>query len=299
MPREDVHKVLLDAALRDTSEVAELGDKFLKGLYKGVVEPDKVLDRAHYGRSVKHHAENRALIDYYYLLSLYHYRRSDLYLAGVCLGRALHYIHDSSLEYREKAEHAYVEHEMRRLVKDGVNLQRICTPLLNSKHFTSAREVAREVVCKAYERSVDYLKKFVKELREPIDVKEIRKEYRRARLLKVTALLLLVTSLLASLLAFPYVIFMLERGLFLDFLLLSTPFPLLTSMASVMTLYKAGRLKIKHLILLSLASLIPILRFFVLLSLVLSIADYVPDAYIKAMKIGIARIRIKNFRTAY
>lgn len=258
MPREDVHKLLLDAALRDTSEVAELGDKFLKGLYKGVVEPDKVWDRTYRGRSVKHHAENRTLIDYYYLLSLYHYRRKDPYLAGICLGRALHYIHDSSLEYREKAEHVHVEHEMRRLVKDGMDLRKVCTPSSNSKHSTSAREV----VCKAYEKSVDYLKRFVKELRESMDVEEVRKEYRKARLLKATALLLLVISLLASLLAFPCIIFMLERGLFSDFLLLSTPFPLLTSIASVITLYKARRLKLKHLILLSLASLIPILRFF-------------------------------------
>ena len=103
MPGEEVHKAVLDAALHDVPEVVRPSKEFLNGLYRGVAEPDKVLDEVEVCRGkdekkvcsrrpAKHHGGDdevvNKLIEYYYLLSLYHYKLADTppkHFASACL----------------------------------------------------------------------------------------------------------------------------------------------------------------------------------------------------------------------
>jgi len=300
MPGEDVHRALLDATLRRVPEVAELGKEFLDGLYRGVVEPDKVLDTTLHGHPVKHHAENSALINYYYLLSFYHYRRGDPYVAGICLGRAFHYIHDSSIMYREEAEHVRIEYDMKELIKYGVDMQRLC----NTSSAVKQHMKAVETFCTAYRKSVDTLKSFAEEIRKPIDIEKIRKRYRRARLLKASASLALFALFLLTMYIF-FTIYIIELGLELGFLFLHMiALHMIVALILLLpTFYmasRAGRFKLRHFILLAIASLIPP-HFMALLLLALLVAfSYIPDAYIDAMKAGIAKpFGVTNVRTAY
>jgi hypothetical protein len=289
MPSEDVHRALLDTALRRVPEVAELGKEFLDGLYRGVAEPDKVLDTTLHGHPVKHHTKNSALINYYYLLSFYHYRRGDPYAAGICLGRALHYIHDSSIMYREEAEHARIEHDMKKLIKDGIDMQRLC----NTSSAVKQHMKAVEAFCTAYRKSVDVLKSFAEEIHKPIDIEEIRKRYRRARLLKAVASLLLFMLFLFDM----YIIYMF---LAVDVMELKFGFLFLHMIVAFISAFfmsgGTGRFKLRHFIPLAVASLIPL----TLLLLALLIISSIPDAYIDAMKAGIAKtFGVTNVRTAY
>jgi hypothetical protein len=295
MPGEDVHKALLDIALHRVPEVVGLGKEFLEGLYRGVVEPDKVLDTTFGGHPIKHHAENNALINYYYLLSLYHYRRGDPYVAGICLGRALHYVHDSAIMYREEAEHARIEHDMKKLVKNGVDVQRLC----NTSSTAGQQTKAVEAFCTAYRRSVDMLKSFAEEISKPINIEEVRKRYRRARLLKALASLLLFTLSLLTMYIFFFTHIM-ESELVFSFLFLHMIVTLILLLPTFYMASRAGRFKLRYFIPLVIASLIPP-HFIVLLLLALLIAfSYVPDAYIDAMKVGIAKtLYVTNVKTAY
>jgi hypothetical protein len=293
MPGEDVHRALLDATLRRVPEVAELGKEFLDGLYRGVAEPDKVLDTTLHGHPVKHHAENNVLINYYYLLSLYHYRRGDPYVAGICLGRAFHYIHDSSIMYREEAEHVRIEYDMKKLIKDGVDTQRLC----NTSSAVKQHMKAVEAFCTAYRKSVDTLKSFAEEIRKPIDIEKIRKRYRRARLLKASASLALFALFLFTMYIF-FTIHIIE--LELGFLFLHMIVTLILLLPTFYMASRAGRFKLRHFIPLAIASLIPP-HFMALLLLALLVTfSYIPDAYIDAMKTGIAKpFGVTNVRTAY
>jgi len=129
MPGEEVHKAILDAILHDVPEVMRFGKEFLDGLYRGVVELDKVPDEVEVCRGkdekrrcskkpAEHHGGNdevvNKLIEYYYLLSLYYYKRNDPYLSGIAFGRTLHYIHDSSFMYTGVAEHNVQEERMKK-----------------------------------------------------------------------------------------------------------------------------------------------------------------------------------------
>jgi len=73
VPGEEVHKAVLDAALRDVPEVMRLNKEFLDGLYRGVVEPDKVPDEVEVCRGkdekrrcskkpAKHHGDNDEVV---------------------------------------------------------------------------------------------------------------------------------------------------------------------------------------------------------------------------------------------
>ena len=295
MPGEDVHRVLLDAALRRVSEVAELGKEFLDGLYRGVAEPDKVLDTTLHGHPVKHHTKNNALINYYYFLSLYHYRRGDPYVAGICLGRALHYVHDSSIMYREEAEHARIEYDMKKLIKDVVDVQRLC----NTSSAVKQHIKAVEAFCTAYRKGVDVLRSFAGEIRKPIDIEKIRKRYRRARLLKAVAVLVLFTLFLLTMYIF-FTIRIMELELVFSFLFLHMIVTLIPLLPTLYMASRAGRFKLRHFIPLAVASLIPP-HFIALLLLALLITfSYIPDAYVDAMKAGIAKtFGVTNIRTAY
>lgn len=143
MPGEDVHKVILDTALQEVPEVTRLSKEFLDGLYRGVVEPDKLVDevkvcRSREGRGkevrevcsrgiAKHHGDDEVVerLINYYLLSLYHYRRRDPHLSGITLGRALHYIQDSSFMYAGVGEHKVQEERMEEVIARGVDVEKL------------------------------------------------------------------------------------------------------------------------------------------------------------------------------
>jgi hypothetical protein len=298
MPAKEVHRTALDAAPHDVSEVLRFDREFLDGLYRGVAEPDKMLDRTSHGHPVKHHVENKVLIDYYYLLSLYHYRRGDPYTAGICLGRALHYIHDNAIAYCEEAEHVRIEHDMRELAKGEANMKRLC-----NTSSAIVKHKAVEALCTAYRKSIDTLKSFAEEVYKPIDVEKVRKRYRRARLIKVLASAALFTLSLFTMYMSLFIIHEIELGIELGFALLSLYMIIAILVAPLPTLYMAsrtGRFKLRRSTPLAIASLIPPHFIALLLLALLIIFSYIPDAYIDAMKAGVAKTSgVTNIRTAY
>jgi hypothetical protein len=198
MPAEEVHRTVLDVASHDVSEVLRFGKEFLDGLYRGVVEPDKVLDEVEVCRGkdekrrcskrpAKHHGDNdevvNKLIEYYYLLSLYYYKRNDPYLSGISLGRTLHYIHDSSFVYTGVAEHNVQEERMRKIVTGNTNIKDLCKNVDVESKTTSSDVI--ESLCIMYRRSVDTLKRFINDIsKTPTreEIEEIEKEKRRVAL---------------------------------------------------------------------------------------------------------------------
>jgi hypothetical protein len=198
MPAEEVHRTVLDVASHDVSEVLRFGKEFLDGLYRGVVEPDKVPDEVEVCRGkdekrrcskrpAKHHGDNdevvNKLIEYYYLLSLYYYKRNDPYLSGISLGRTLHYIHDSSFVYTGVAEHNVQEERMRKIVTGNTNIKDLCKNVDVESKTTSSDVI--ESLCIMYRRSVDTLKQFINDIsKTPTreEIEEIEKEKRRVAL---------------------------------------------------------------------------------------------------------------------
>ena len=195
MPGEEVHKAILDAILHDVPEVMRFGKEFLDGLYRGVVELDKVPDEVEVCRGkdekrrcskkpAEHHGGNdevvNKLIEYYYLLSLYYYRRNDPYLSGIAFGRTLHYIHDSSFMYTGVAEHNVQEERMRKIVTGDTNIKDLCKNI-DVKSKTTSSDVI-ETLCIMYRRSVDTLKQFINDISKTPTRKEIEKKKRRATL---------------------------------------------------------------------------------------------------------------------
>jgi ABC-type multidrug transport system fused ATPase/permease subunit len=177
MPDEDVHKIILDAALHDVSELSKLGREFLDGLYRGVAEPDKVFDEVEVCRGkdgkeicsrrpVKHRDGDvevvNKLIEYYYLLSLYYYRRSDPYLSGIALGRTLHYTQDSSFMHTGIAERSVQEERMKKIIAESTDIKDICRRV-NVESKTVSLDII-ESLCIMYRRSVDTLNQFINEI---------------------------------------------------------------------------------------------------------------------------------------
>jgi hypothetical protein len=118
MPSWRVHKTL---ALRTS---AGLPKEVVKGLLRGVVEPDVVTDR----KVVCKHSRCRAisirhragipwgLVEYYFNLTCFYRARGDLHAAGRALGRAPHYIHDGAVK-TTRDSHDEIEKEMDKLVE--------------------------------------------------------------------------------------------------------------------------------------------------------------------------------------
>jgi hypothetical protein len=230
VPGEEVHKAILDAILNDVPEVMRFGKEFLDGLYRGVVEPDKVPDEVEVCRGkdkrrrcskkpAKHHGGNdevvNKLIEYYYLLSLYYYRRNDPYISGISLGRTLHYIHDSSFVYTGVAEHDVQEERMRKIVTEATNIKDLCKNV--DVEFKTTSSDVIESLCIMYRRSVDTLKQFINDISETPtreEIEEIEKEKRRVAL-EATALTFLVLADIALFL----LIFFFGSIIFLAFIL--------------------------------------------------------------------------------
>jgi len=234
VPGEEVHKVILDATLNDVPEVMRFGKEFLDGLYRGVVELDKVPDEVEVCRGkdekrrcskkpAKHHGGNdevvNKLIEYYYLLSLYYYKRNDPYISGISLGRTLHYIHDSSFMYTGVAEHNVQEERMRKIVTGDTNIKDLCRNVDVESKTTSSDVI--EPLCIMYRRSVDTLKQFINDVsKTPTreEIEEIEKEKRRVAL-EAIALTFLVLADIALFVLIPFFFESLGLIIFLAFIL--------------------------------------------------------------------------------
>lgn len=262
-------------------------------MYRDIVEPDIVLDRKVRGHPVKYHAENKALIDYYYTLALYCYRRGDSFIAGICLGRAMHYIHDGALVYHKEADHKRIEYEMKSLIRNS-DIQTICSTASTTWRYT----VAETALCEGYRKSINLLRSFIEEVRRPIDIEGIRKRYKRVKTLKIlVTLTLFILTLLSSATSLATAV-ILEKALLCAILL----HVFSTFIATLLTLHmagKTGRLRLRHVIPMIIASLIPP-HTLALFSLTLLIASYRPEIYIDAMKAGVAKtLDVPDVKTAY
>ncbi|MFZ8837586.1 MAG: hypothetical protein ACO2PM_01355 [Pyrobaculum sp.] len=160
MPSWRVHRTL---ALQTS---AGLSKEVVKGLLKGVVEPDVVADgrvmcKHKHCRAVRirHHAGvPRGLVEYYFNLACFYRARGDLHAAGRALGRALHYIHDGAVKTRRWLllnVHDEVEQEMERLVDALPDLCLGVTARRSNK--------AAEALCFAYVESRRLVERFISE----------------------------------------------------------------------------------------------------------------------------------------
>jgi hypothetical protein len=211
MPGEDAHRFILDAALHGVPEVRGLGSGFLEGLYRGVVEPDKVVDEVEVCRDsvereackrepIKHYTDSeylKELIDYYYLLSIYYYGCGDPYLSGIALGRALHYVHDRTFAYIGVGERDIQEERMREIIGRGVDIGDLCRDADIKSKTESFNQV--EPLCIMYKRSIDMLSQFIGEISKTLTSEEIeRLKKHRERVARLRPLWVLALIIAAS-----------------------------------------------------------------------------------------------------
>uniref|UniRef100_A0A7J3QF04 Uncharacterized protein n=1 Tax=Ignisphaera aggregans TaxID=334771 RepID=A0A7J3QF04_9CREN len=220
MPSWSIHRLVLSQALQDVCRELSLDSldrEFLKSLYRGVVEPDKVPDRVvryrlRIGRSsrvkistrigyAKHHTVDKTLISYYYYLALYYARRENKMLSGLALGRAIHYAQDSAIKTRKYMlvdVHNEVEKELEALTKNlRKDIQELCRDLKLDKRSSSTQDI--EALCISYTQTIEILKNFFIELKQSIDIKKLWKRIWITRTLKtITALTLITTPLLLN-----------------------------------------------------------------------------------------------------
>jgi len=153
VPSWRVHRAL---ALQTS---AGLSKDVVKGLLKGVVEPDVVADRKVACRrkrcrivNVRHHAGVQwGLVEYYFNLACYYRARGDLRTAGRALGRAMHYIHDGAVA---RDNHDKIEREMDELVE---KLPDLC------KNEAKRSNEAVDALCFAYFESRRLIERFMAE----------------------------------------------------------------------------------------------------------------------------------------
>jgi hypothetical protein len=104
---------------------------------------------------MRHHAGvPRGLVEYYFNLACFCRARGDLHLAGVALGRALHYIHDGAVKTAGRA-HYEIEKEMDKLVKA---LPHLCNGVVARRS-----DKAVEALCYAYLESKRLVERFMEE----------------------------------------------------------------------------------------------------------------------------------------
>ena len=156
MPSWHVHRAL---ALYVS---AGLSEKAVKGLLDGVVEPDVVADRKVVRRrrrcrivNVHHHAGAPwDLMEYYFNFACSYRARGDLYMAGVALGRALHYIHDGTVKATGDV-HDEIEREMGKLIEK--------LPGLCKDEVAKRSSKAAEAPCSTYLQSRRPIERFMTE----------------------------------------------------------------------------------------------------------------------------------------
>jgi len=156
-------------------------------LYRGVVEPDKVVDEVEVCREdverkackrepINHYTDSeylKELTDYYYLLSIYYYRRGDFHLSGIALGRALHYVHDSTLVYTGVGERNVQEERMREIIGRDVDIGNLCRDTDIELGTKSSNLV--EPLCAMYKSSIDMLRQFISEVSKTLTSEEIER----------------------------------------------------------------------------------------------------------------------------
>jgi len=171
---------------------------FLKGLFQGVVEPDKLLDFIKGERLVpvkQHDGINYTLVKYYLHLALYFYRKGDTYSSGRALGRALHYVQDGVIKRRRwlRDVHEDIENSIDFLVRN--ELQNIINNCIKVKVKVSSNP--REALCSAVAESYNVLSWFIHELENPLDARKLLRRLKTIKFLKYTVSTFLACLLLA------------------------------------------------------------------------------------------------------
>jgi len=219
--RWNTHRRILSSVLRSVDY--EFPAAFVRGLLKGIIEPDSIPDyvyiavrrrRRRYTKAVparQHGGVDPALVKYYTHLALYHYRRGELYDAGRALGRAIHYLQDGVLKRTKWLIldiHERLEEEVDQLSQSSLSeLMKACTRI--DVKIKISNEPS-EVLCYAIKNTYNVLKWFTSELEKDIDKASVMKRVRRARLIKtlvgsilaLSGLGLLVLNFIASIFLF-------------------------------------------------------------------------------------------------
>ncbi len=183
--------------MRALAQARRLGitfaEELVQGLLRGIIEPDEKPDfryitvtryrrRRVYTctieRRIPHHDIVGTAIDdvtrgdfirYYVYLASYLYRRGQYYDSGRALGRAIHYVQDSTIPYTEN--HEELENDIERCLKS-----KICN------------ETAIKIVNEAYEKTLEIIKLFYEIIStEPSQehINMLKSRIRKIRTLKI------------------------------------------------------------------------------------------------------------------
>lgn len=210
MPSWSAHRGITLAALSELGGSA-LSAELVEYLLEGVVDPDRVPDRESRLRLsrrgsvtasmsyARHHEYQRDLIEYYFNLALYYYRRGDRKKSMLMLGRSLHYAQDGSLSRKRLLVidvHDAEEDVMNRLAENPQRVLDLCREVAVEGKEVSSR--GDEAVCIAVEKTKSTLKRFNEELGKAVNVKALEKKVMKIRLLKGLSALALITLALAN-----------------------------------------------------------------------------------------------------
>lgn len=94
------HTRILKLVLEITGK--DLEQELIKGLFRGIVEPDRLpdYDIKRRGFVKQHDTLVKKLVKYYVKLAIYLYNKGEIEKAGIALGRAIHYAQDLVLKTR-------------------------------------------------------------------------------------------------------------------------------------------------------------------------------------------------------
>ncbi|MEM0027822.1 MAG: hypothetical protein QXD38_07865 [Ignisphaera sp.] len=219
MPSWSIHRLITSSVV---DEVRRLGyscsEEFLRGVYEGVVDPDRSPDiesvtrvRVRRGKLyireqktyARHHGASKSIIDYYYNLSLYYARRGDLCKSGFMLGRALHYAQDYPLKRRKWLIldiHEKLEGEIEEIADDVIN-KGFCRDsedvAKDVKKILKQSTKPEQVLCTSYRASKAMIMQYLNELREEVDKKKLAKAVRTVKTVKWLSGLVLWTATFA------------------------------------------------------------------------------------------------------
>lgn len=209
MPPWKVHNKITMAAIDSLRKELPTGLSrwFLNGIFEGIVDPDKTPDKEFrvskrrgktriYTAYVAHHYPSRALIEYYFNLSLYYIKRWGYeFEAGFMLGRALHYAQDgafSKKRYLILDVHDREEEIMNRLVASSQSIGEFCkTVFVGNKRRSSKAE---EAICIGLRESTNLLRRFIEEYNKTFDIPKLIRKIKMIRLTKALILIALILS---------------------------------------------------------------------------------------------------------
>ncbi|MCS7139418.1 MAG: hypothetical protein N3F04_00685 [Candidatus Nezhaarchaeota archaeon] len=196
MPSWRAHRNITKAVLKSLGPTIPGG--VINGIMDGIIDPDKNPDKVFYVTRkgvvkeylTPHHAPIKELINYYFELSLYHFRWGDGYKAGFMLGRALHYVQDGSLTRRRYLildVHEAEEKTIDDITMIPQRIEDVCRGVSVEGKKRSSRAI--EAVCIALRESKNIVEGFVMETQRIVDVDELRKRVKRIRLAKLLTFL--------------------------------------------------------------------------------------------------------------